>query len=318
MRNSCLLVGSQLIQAVYIGGIVCSRPSHHPADVYSSTSGIFHFIFNMMWVESIKWNKWILNVTRHRITNVTASCNTLCKCNIKLILKRKRWTKERTPTLNAMDNKGMYPSQSSSSWSLHKLRSHGYKLIVITIIFIISLQFSLQFTSYNNRLMGLNYFMMPQSMPFTDARRVNFSNLNTLNGRIIDASIYSDDVPVNGANTSNIINSSLPLCPLVPPKLVGRLKVLIDEVPDTLKQVEALLPYIREGGRYSPPHCKASHKVAIIIPYRDRPEHLRIFLHNIHPVLSRQNIDYGIFVIEEVSVFATTSSVVIIRWHSWQ
>ena len=203
----------------------------------------------------------------------------------------------------------MYPSQgNNSTWSLQKLRSHGYKLIVITIIFIISLQFSLQFTSYNNRLMGLNYFIMSQSMPFSDARRVNFSNLDGYNGRMIDSLIYSDDVPDNGANTSSIINSSLPRCPLVPSKLVGRLKVLIDEVPATLKEVEALLPYIRQGGTYSPPHCKSSHKVAIIIPYRDRPDHLRIFLHNIHPVLSRQNIEYGIFVIEEVSQLQLSGS----------
>ena len=32
--------------------------------------------------------------------------------------------------------------------------------------------------------------------------------------------------------------------------------------------------------------------VAIIVPYRDRDSHLRIFLRHIHPILMRQNILY--------------------------
>lgn len=53
------------------------------------------------------------------------------------------------------------------------------------------------------------------------------------------------------------------------------------------------------GGRYKPPDCKAHYKVAIVIPYRDREEHLRIFLKHMHPFLQRQQIEYGIFVVEQ-------------------
>ena len=57
---------------------------------------------------------------------------------------------------------------------------------------------------------------------------------------------------------------------------------------------------LQPGGRFRPPDCIARNKVALIIPYRDREEHLRIFLHNLHPILQRQQLDYGIYVIEEV------------------
>ena len=35
--------------------------------------------------------------------------------------------------------------------------------------------------------------------------------------------------------------------------------------------------------------------------YRDRAEHLKIFLHHMHPIFQRQQIDYRIFVIEQTS-----------------
>ena len=41
--------------------------------------------------------------------------------------------------------------------------------------------------------------------------------------------------------------------------------------------------------------------MALIIPFRDRYEQLAIFVHHIHPILNRQNLEYRIFVIEEVS-----------------
>lgn len=56
------------------------------------------------------------------------------------------------------------------------------------------------------------------------------------------------------------------------------------------------------GGRYKPTTCQARHRVAVIIPYRDREIHLKIFLRNIHPFLQRQQLDYGIFVVELVRI----------------
>lgn len=67
-----------------------------------------------------------------------------------------------------------------------------------------------------------------------------------------------------------------------------------------MTELEAQLADVQVGGRYRPADCTPQYKVAIIVPYRDRDEHLRTFLFNIHPMLMRQNIEYGIFIVEQV------------------
>ena len=44
--------------------------------------------------------------------------------------------------------------------------------------------------------------------------------------------------------------------------------------------------------------CICFHKVAIIVPYRDRQPHLRVLLHYLHLLLQRQLINYRILVAE--------------------
>lgn len=69
-----------------------------------------------------------------------------------------------------------------------------------------------------------------------------------------------------------------------------------------LKNVEKENPELRKGGRYTPKDCKALQKVAIIIPFRNRDEHLKYWLFYLHPILQRQQLDYGIYVINQVRV----------------
>ncbi|CAN7937157.1 unnamed protein product [Ixodes hexagonus] len=64
--------------------------------------------------------------------------------------------------------------------------------------------------------------------------------------------------------------------------------------------MERNFSHIMQGGRFKPMDCRARHRVAILIPYRNREHHLRVFLYNMHQLLPRQQIDYGIFVIEQV------------------
>ena len=68
------------------------------------------------------------------------------------------------------------------------------------------------------------------------------------------------------------------------------------EIIQTLRNVQVL----HCGGYYVPSSCKARSRVAILIPYRDRVEQLMLFLNHIHPILMRQQIIYGIYVIEQV------------------
>ena len=67
-----------------------------------------------------------------------------------------------------------------------------------------------------------------------------------------------------------------------------------------LHQLENMYSDLRPGGRWCPSDCLSQHHVAIIIPYRDRPSHLKIFLRNIHPFLQKQQLDYALYVIEMV------------------
>lgn len=57
---------------------------------------------------------------------------------------------------------------------------------------------------------------------------------------------------------------------------------------------------ILSGGKWAPKHCKARHHVAILVPYRDRDEHLLHFLLNMHPLFAKQELSYGIYLIEPV------------------
>ena len=67
---------------------------------------------------------------------------------------------------------------------------------------------------------------------------------------------------------------------------------------ETIAEANAV---VRPGGEWSPADCRNTEKVAIVVPYRDREQHLRIFLNHMHPILRRQRISYRIFVVEQVS-----------------
>ncbi|XP_047997965.1 beta-1,4-galactosyltransferase 3-like [Leguminivora glycinivorella] len=59
---------------------------------------------------------------------------------------------------------------------------------------------------------------------------------------------------------------------------------------------------IKEGGEYAPLECKPRFSTAIVVPYRDRAEQLRMFLIYMHTFLRRQLIHYRIFIIEQVGL----------------
>ncbi|KAI8520898.1 lactose synthase [Branchiostoma belcheri] len=72
----------------------------------------------------------------------------------------------------------------------------------------------------------------------------------------------------------------------------GRLRVY-------LKKTTGENPDVRLGGKWRPPNCTARHKVAIVIPFRDRETHLQVLLKHLHPILQRQQLDYGVYVVEQ-------------------
>ncbi|XP_071369242.1 beta-1,4-galactosyltransferase 1-like [Centroberyx affinis] len=93
--------------------------------------------------------------------------------------------------------------------------------------------------------------------------------------------------------------SSLGTCPDTPPGLVGPLRVDFDW-QQTMEEVRKdANSSLQEGGQYKPPDCIALQRVAIIIPFRNRHEHLKHWLYYLHPILQRQQLDYGVYVINQ-------------------
>nr|XP_020462131.1 beta-1,4-galactosyltransferase 2-like [Monopterus albus] len=87
-------------------------------------------------------------------------------------------------------------------------------------------------------------------------------------------------------------------CPDTPPDLVGPLYVEFT-VERTLDEVRKEMNFLKEGGRYKPPDCIAQQKVALIIPFRNRYDHLRHWLYYLHPILKRQQVDYTVYIINQ-------------------
>uniref|UniRef100_A0A3B5LCL8 Beta-1,4-galactosyltransferase n=1 Tax=Xiphophorus couchianus TaxID=32473 RepID=A0A3B5LCL8_9TELE len=94
-------------------------------------------------------------------------------------------------------------------------------------------------------------------------------------------------------------NKTLDLCPEMPPRLEGPLKVEFN-TKRTLESVKAEASYsLQMGGRYKPSDCISRHKVAVIIPFRNRHEHLVHWLYYMHPILIRQQLDYGVYILNQ-------------------
>ncbi|ELU11003.1 hypothetical protein CAPTEDRAFT_120554 [Capitella teleta] len=68
-----------------------------------------------------------------------------------------------------------------------------------------------------------------------------------------------------------------------------------------MEQLELLHTELEAGGSWYPVNCSSRHRVAIVVPYRDRVDHLRILLEHLHPFLQKQLLDYKIFVVEQDS-----------------
>jgi len=113
-----------------------------------------------------------------------------------------------------------------------------------------------------------------------------------------------DILPLKATTTTekkffgNGTSSELKVCPMIPPNLHGAVKVQTDNIP-SMEEMEKTYSFLEDGGRFKPNQCIARHRVAIIVPFRDREEHLRTFLFHMHSFLPRQQVDYGIFIVEQ-------------------
>ncbi|XP_018616173.1 beta-1,4-galactosyltransferase 3 isoform X2 [Scleropages formosus] len=88
-------------------------------------------------------------------------------------------------------------------------------------------------------------------------------------------------------------------CPLPSPLLVGPVSVRLSS-PLSLEEIHKKNPLVSPGGHYRPPDCEPQHHTAIVVPYRNRPAHLRALLYHLHPFLQRQQLHYGIYIVHQV------------------
>lgn len=174
-------------------------------------------------------------------------------------------------------------------------RGHFYKLVAATVVAFLLLEYSFNMLSTNQKTFrvvspGLSWIFRPLPGDVSIPESASPYSVNkSRSDRIFSTAAHRD--------SNNTTTPAMELCPLVPPNLVGRLKVLKDA--PSFETMEKEFLHIVPGGRYKPKDCTARHRVAILVPYRDREDHLRVFLYNMHQMLPRQQIDYAIFVIEQ-------------------
>lgn len=107
---------------------------------------------------------------------------------------------------------------------------------------------------------------------------------------------------LNDLQNEFYLKHDLPFCQDVPRFLKGPLNISL-EINETMESsiwaTLNSLSSIDPGGSWKPSDCSARHRVAVVVPYRDRLLHLLAFLSHIHPMLQRQELNYRIFVVEQ-------------------
>ena len=176
-------------------------------------------------------------------------------------------------------------------------RRRCYYLIVI---FLLLLNFSAYFNSL--RIFKLLFYIISNKKEI----------LNEFNKQIAYKEEFQEFLAANAQkktdaisaiarnNRSNYENLNH-LCPFIPPNLVGRIDVEETEFSfEALNKKYESMFNASSGGHWKPKECQAYYKVAIIVPYRDRELHLKLFLNHMHKILPNQLIDYSIYIIELV------------------
>ncbi|XP_002124323.3 beta-1,4-galactosyltransferase 4 [Ciona intestinalis] len=119
----------------------------------------------------------------------------------------------------------------------------------------------------------------------------------------ISVELDGDDVIGYLPSTSKVASDDVTLdfCDPSAAKLVGALMFPLPPTPPPSYDVISKNNLqVTPGGSYRPPKCRARFKVAVIVPFRDRENHLKHLLSHLHPILQRQQIEYTIYVIGQV------------------
>ncbi|KAG5282436.1 hypothetical protein AALO_G00056000 [Alosa alosa] len=116
-----------------------------------------------------------------------------------------------------------------------------------------------------------------------------------------DFNLSEPDVPVTPFLPEGFTYLPSQLCPERLPSMKGGVDVNMSEVG--LEMVERSLlqqePSLSRGGHWKPHDCIPHWKVAILVPFRNRHEHLPVLFRHLIPILQRQRLQFAFYVIEQ-------------------
>lgn len=112
-----------------------------------------------------------------------------------------------------------------------------------------------------------------------------------------DASISTTK---NFTQPESSIYTSFPLCQLNLTKNDSSYRVTVEKKIVPFYVIEKQhADDLHVGGHWFPSSCQPEQRLAIIVCYRNREMHLRLFLNNLHSFLKKQMLDYTIFVVNQ-------------------
>ncbi|XP_072205974.1 beta-1,4-galactosyltransferase 5 isoform X1 [Excalfactoria chinensis] len=89
-------------------------------------------------------------------------------------------------------------------------------------------------------------------------------------------------------------------CPERLPSMKGPIDVNMSEITmEDIHQFFSKDPSIKLGGHWKPSDCLPRWKVAILIPFRNRYEHLPVLFRHLIPMLQRQRLQFAFYVVEQ-------------------
>ncbi|KJH44759.1 N-acetyllactosaminide 3-alpha-galactosyltransferase [Dictyocaulus viviparus] len=124
----------------------------------------------------------------------------------------------------------------------------------------------------------------------------NMTNLTTPSTKALELLVTKNITEMGKLSCSTISTKQLQNCSIR--EYRGRIDITME--PRSIEELERKYQYLQPGGHFTPTDCKALSKIAVVIPFRDREEHLKILLNHMHNFLTKQKLDYAIIVVEQI------------------
>ena len=225
------------------------------------------------------WKNWSRTVVRgtaaiERIVDSPHQKRTISRFEERLLHKWKRW----------LDfDLGVHATSRASNQQF--MFQHRRRLFA-SLTVLLFIQAAFYFVHLHLKKQSIT-FTLPPTSPKDDESAV----LSTPT-EFSDASF---SLLTNLAEPNPTVYQSLPNC-----STSNGSRVTIDQTLVSFSKIEQRYGHdLYPGGHWFPRQCRSTQRVALIVCYRHRESHLKLFLHNIHQFLQDQQIDYTIFVVNQ-------------------